>query len=299
MLNQAISDFNALQELRREEEDEKKITELVADLLARVRDLEAKVYLRGRYDEGSAFLTIRAGAGGTDAQDWAQMLLRMYVRFAEQHGWRARVLHCSRGQEAGIKEATIHVAGNYAYGFLRTEAGVHRLVRRSPFNAKHLRQTSFASVEVVPNIPAPRLKPIPSHELAIQTFRASGAGGQYVNKTSSAVRIRHLPTGITVQCQNERSQAQNKAMALRILQSKLYLRAQQQHRERLARLRGERLSPTFGQQIRSYVLEPYRQVKDHRTGMVERDVEKVLDGELDDFIRAALAKGAKRRRRVA
>ncbi len=251
--------------------------------------LEFQTLLSGDYDSASALLTIRSGAGGVDAQDWAEMLMRMYLRYAEKKGFRASVLDETRGGEAGIKSVTIEIEGTYAYGYLHGEAGIHRLVRLSPFNANSLRQTSFASVEVMPVIEnddtAIVIKP---EELRIDTYRSSGAGGQNVNKTESAVRITHLATNTVVTCQTERSQLQNREQAMKLLRSKLLQQKLETQAEEKQKLRGEFKSAEWGNQIRSYVLHPYTLVKDHRTNTETSDTAKVLDGTLDMFIESIL-----------
>lgn len=247
---------------------------------------ETAALLSEPYDTYSAHLTIQSGAGGTDAQDWAQMLERMYLRFAERRGWKTEIEERSTGEEAGIKSVTIKIDGDSAYGYLRGEGGVHRLVRQSPFNAKSLRQTSFARVEVLPDLPDSEVT-LDEKELRIDTYRASSAGGQHVNKTDSAVRITHVPTGLTAQCQNERSQGQNKAAAMKILYGKLVALAAKQHKDDLRKLEvGD--TAAWGNQIRSYVLHPYKQVKDLRTKIESKHPEKVLDGDLDAFVEAEL-----------
>lgn len=229
-------------------------------------------------------MTIQAGAGGTDAQDWAQMLERMYLRFAQARGWKSKVISRSAGEEAGIKHSTFEVDGKFAFGLLRGEHGVHRLVRQSPFNADSLRQTSFARVEIIPKLKEEEMPEIDPKDLEIDTFRASGAGGQHVNKTSSAVRVRHLPTGITVECQNERSQGQNKAQAMAVLSSKLQALMEETRADKISELRGVIKEAAWGNQIRSYVLHPYKMVKDHRTNIETSNTEAVLDGQLDAFL---------------
>jgi peptide chain release factor 2 len=247
----------------------------------------------GEYDAGDAVVTIHSGTGGTDAQDWAEILLRMYLRWAQQRGLKAELVEASPGEEAGLKSATFTVSGENAYGILKAERGVHRLVRLSPFDSAHRRHTSFAQVIVAPLLPDEADVEINEEDLRIDTYRASGAGGQHVNKTDSAVRITHIPTGIVVQCQNERSQSSNKQTALRILKSRLAELEQERREEELARERGVAQDTGFGSQIRSYVLHPYQMVKDHRTEYEAGNAEGVLDGDLDGFIQAyLLAKAA-------
>ncbi len=246
----------------------------------------------GEYDAGDAVVTIHAGTGGTDAQDWAEMLLRMYLRWAAERGFRTELLEASPGEEAGVKSATFTVDGENAYGILKAERGVHRLVRLSPFDQAHRRHTSFAQVIVAPLLADDVQVEVDEADLRIDTYRASGAGGQHVNKTDSAVRITHLPTGIVVQCQNERSQASNKQTALRVLKSRLVELEQERREAELARERGAAQDIGFGSQIRSYVLHPYQLVKDHRTGYEIGDAQRVLDGDLDGFIHAYLLRNA-------
>jgi len=282
-----LSEQKELAELVAAEEDaalSREIKDKLQEIENGLARREHEMQFSGPHDRDHALFTIQAGAGGTDAQDWAEMLERMYLRFAEARGWQTKMIDRSPGEEAGIKQSSFEVAGNYAYGVLKSEHGVHRLVRQSPFNADKLRQTSFARVEVIPKIEAKEAPEIDTKDLEVGTFRASGAGGQHVNKTSSAVRIRHLPTGIVVQCQNERSQAQNKAQAMAVLQSKLQILAEQQHANNIKELRGETKQAAWGNQIRSYVMHPYSLVKDHRTEAQETNVQKVLNGDLSAFI---------------
>jgi len=293
-LERDVEDLEPLAELA--EEDPDIAAEFEGQMQAvqsRLDALEEERLFAGRYDSGDALVTINAGAGGTDAQDWAEMLLRMEMRWAEKRGFAVELLEVSPGEEAGIKSATFLVKGENAYGLYASEKGVHRLVRLSPFDAAHRRQTSFAGVEVSPVVDAIDAVAIDDDDLQIDTYRASGAGGQHVNKTDSAVRITHKPTGIVVQCQNERSQSSNKAEAMTMLRSKLLELEERKRREEIAREKGEAQDVNFGSQIRSYVLHPYTMVKDHRTDFEMGDANRVLDGDLDGFVRAYLLKSAK------
>jgi peptide chain release factor 2 len=293
-LERDVEDLEPLAELAEEDPDiARELEGQVRAVQGRLDELEEQRLFSGRYDSGDALVTINAGAGGTDAQDWAEMVLRMEMRWAEKRGFQVELLEASPGEEAGIKSATFMVRGENAYGLLSSEKGVHRLVRLSPFDAAHRRQTSFAGVEVSPVVDAIDEVEIDDDDLQIDTYRASGAGGQHVNKTDSAVRITHRPTGIVVQCQNERSQSSNKAEAMTMLRSKLLELQERQRREEIAREKGEAQDVNFGSQIRSYVLHPYSMVKDHRTGHEVGDVARVLDGELDGFARAYLHRAAR------
>lgn len=257
-------------------------------LSQQVRKWEIESLFTEQEDRNNAFLHINAGAGGTEAQDWAEMLLRMYLRWAEEKGFKAEIVDITPGEEAGIKSAMVHVKGEYAYGYLKSESGVHRLVRISPFDASRRRHTSFASVSVFPEVSDDIQLEIKESDLKIETFRSSGPGGQHVNKTETAVRITHLPTGIVVQCQNERSQYQNRMMALKILKAKLYELERQKRIQKWKEIHKNQKEIAWGNQIRSYVLQPYKLVKDHRTGLERGDTERVLDGDIDDFIEAYL-----------
>jgi len=273
------------------EEDTSLMTEIQSEaekLASQLDEMELEMAFGSEYDARSAILAIHAGAGGTESQDWAEMLMRMYLRWAERRGYRAEVLDVSPGEEAGIKSAIIEVGGSYACGYLKSEHGVHRLVRLSPFDADHARHTSFALVEVMPEAEADADVAIGPDDLKVEVFRSSGPGGQHMQKTSSAVRLTHLPTGLVVTCQSERSQHQNKEIALRILTSRLLELELEKRAEERARLKGERIAAGWGNQIRSYVLHPYKMVKDHRTNHETSNAEAVLDGYLDNFITAYL-----------
>jgi peptide chain release factor 2 len=289
-----VEDLEPLAELAEEDpEMAAELEEQVVSAQRRLDELEEQRLFSGRYDGGDALVTVNAGAGGTDAQDWAEMVLRMEMRWAEKRGFGVELLEASPGEEAGIKSATFRVKGENAYGLYGSEKGVHRLVRLSPFDSANRRQTSFAGVEVSPVVEETADIQIDDDDLQIDTYRASGAGGQHVNKTDSAVRITHRPTGIVVQCQNERSQSSNKAEAMAMLRSKLVELEERKRREEIARERGEAQDVNFGSQIRSYVLHPYTMVKDHRTDHEMGDANRVLDGDLDGFVRAYLLKSAK------
>jgi peptide chain release factor 2 len=293
-LESDVEDLEPLAELAEEDPDiASELEEQIAGVQARLDELEEERLFSGRYDNGDALVTVNAGAGGTDAQDWAEMVLRMEMRWAEKRGFDVELLEASPGEEAGIKSATFRVKGENAYGLYGSEKGVHRLVRLSPFDSANRRQTSFAGVEVSPVVEESAEVAIDDDDLQIDTYRASGAGGQHVNKTDSAVRITHKPSGIVVQCQNERSQSSNKAEAMAMLRSKLLEMEERKRREEIAREKGEAQDVNFGSQIRSYVLHPYTMVKDHRTDYEMGDTNRVLDGDLDGFIRSYLLKAAK------
>ena len=290
-----ISDARVLWELALAEEDASALEE-VDDELDRLRSeigrLEVVALLGGEFDDHPAILELHPGEGGTDAQDWAEMLLRMYLRWAERKGMRYDVVEATPGEEAGIKSATVTIEGRYAYGLLAAERGVHRLVRMSPFDASKRRHTSFASVDVTPEIAEDVEVEIDADDIRVDTYRSSGAGEQHVNVTDSAVRITHMPTGIVVSCQNERSQMQNRAVAMRILKSRLLARAMEEREAELRALAGEKREIGFGSQIRSYVLHPYQMVKDHRTAVEVGNVHAVLDGDIDRFIESELRRKA-------
>jgi peptide chain release factor 2 len=292
-LTRDVDDLDALVEMAEEEEAlQEEVDEQIASVQSRLEALEEERLFSGRYDSGDALVSVNAGAGGTDAQDWAEMVLRMEMRWAEARGFQVELLEASEGEEAGIKSATFRASGENAYGLFGAERGVHRLVRLSPFDSAHRRQTSFAGVEVAPVVKDTGEIEINEDDLQVDTYRASGAGGQHVNKTDSAVRITHRPSGIVVQCQNERSQSSNRATAMAMLRAKLLQRHERERQEEIAREKGEAQDVNFGSQIRSYVLHPYTMVKDHRTGMEMGDVQRVLDGDLDGFVRAYLLSAA-------
>ena len=293
-----LEEAGILQSLAQEEADEAtgaEATSALGEVEASLEDLEIRTLLSRDHDESNAIVSVHAGAGGTESCDWAEMLLRLYVRWAERRGFRAELVELQEGEEAGIKRATFTLEGRFAYGLMSTEKGVHRLVRISPFDASKRRHTSFASVDVVPEITDDEIPEIDPKDLRIDTYRSSGAGGQHVNVTDSAVRITHVPTGVQVAVQNERSQIQNRAVAMKILAARLAQRAQEERLKELDEIRGEQMEIGFGSQIRSYVLAPYQLVKDHRTDVEVGNVEAVLDGEIDEFITAELRRRASRR----
>jgi peptide chain release factor 2 len=288
-----VEDLDGLAEMAAEDASlQGEVEEQIASVERRLQALEEQRLFSGPYDGGDALVTVNAGAGGTDAQDWAEMVLRMLMRWAESRGFQVELLDASAGEEAGIKSATFRASGENAYGLFGAERGVHRLVRLSPFDSAHRRQTSFAGVEVAPVVRDTEEIEINEDDLQVDTYRASGAGGQHVNKTDSAVRITHRPTGIVVQCQNERSQSSNRATAMAMLRAKLLERKERERQEEIAREKGEAQDVNFGSQIRSYVLHPYTMVKDHRTGQEIGDVQRVLDGDLDGFVRSYLLASA-------
>ncbi len=290
-----VEDVEVLSELI-EEDDDESINEVITEIRSIEKDVEEyriELLLSGEYDRNDSILTLHAGVGGSDANDWTEMLLRMYTRWCEKKGFKVETVDYLEGDEAGIKSVTLKVKGEFAYGYLKAEKGVHRLVRISPFNANGKRQTSFASVEVLPELTKDQDIDIRSEDLKIDTYRASGAGGQHVNKTESAIRITHLPTGIVVQCQSERSQFANKDTAMSMLKSKLIDLKERAHKEKIEDLTGELKDMGWGSQIRSYVFHPYNMVKDHRTGEETANLNAVMNGEIDNFITAYLKNNKK------
>jgi peptide chain release factor 2 len=293
-LEKKVADIAELALLAAQDEASSLGDEIEAELeqaTAELEQMEFRLSLSGRYDSHNAIIAIHAGAGGVESQDWAEMLLRMYLRWAELHDYKTEVFDTSPGEEAGIKSAIIEVSGEYAFGYLKSEHGVHRLIRLSPFDADHARHTSFALVEIMPEADTDIDIDIPAEDIKVETFRSSGPGGQHMQKTSSAVRIIHIPTGITASCQSERSQYQNKESAMRILQARLLKAELARQEEERAKLKGKRIVAGWGNQIRSYILHPYRMVKDHRTDFQAGDADAVLDGKIDDFITAYLRAG--------
>ena len=294
-LARRLNDLEAMADLASEEGGESMRADLeleIAVILKDVASAEVAAMLSGEQDATNAIISIHPGAGGTEAQDWAEMLMRMYLRWAEKRGYRTEILDYQNGEEAGVKSVTFTISGDYAYGRMKAEAGVHRLVRISPFDANKRRHTSFASVYVYPEVEEDIDIDIDEKDLRIDTYRASSAGGQHVNKTDSAVRITHIPTNIVVQCQNERSQLKNKNVAMKVLRSRLYELRKKEHDEKLGKLVSEKKDIAWGSQIRSYVFQPYQLVKDHRTGVEVGHVTAVMDGDLDQFIEAYLISGA-------
>jgi peptide chain release factor 2 len=290
-----LNDLHGLAGLLEEEPDEGMQEEVAQDLAAieqEVEKLQFALMLNGEHDERDALMSVHAGSGGVDAQDWAEMLFRMYLRWAERHHFRTQVYDYNEGEEAGIKSATIEISGRYAYGYLRSEIGTHRLIRLSPFDAAHRRHTSFAKVEVLPDIEDAIEITVRPEDIEVDTYRSTGAGGQHVNKTDSAVRMRHIPTGIVVTCQNERSQIQNREVALKILKARLYERELKKREEETAKLKGEHVQADFGTQIRTVTVHPYNIVKDHRTNFETSDTEGYLNGNVDPFIYAYLQMNA-------
>ena len=295
-LQTMLEDAETLLEMCAEDDDPALAEEAdaaVNSLDAKVEELRLVTLLNGEYDANNAILTFHAGAGGTEAQDWVEMLYRMYTRFAARHNWTVKVLDYLEGDEAGIKSASILVEGHNAYGFLRSENGVHRLVRVSPFDASGRRHTSFASLEVMPELDDAITVEIKPEDIKMEVFRSSGAGGQHINKTSSAVRLIHIPTGIVVSCQNERSQFQNRDMCMKMLAAKLYQIKEREHLDKISDIKGVQNAIAWGSQIRSYVFMPYTLVKDHRTGFENGNVNGVMDGDLDSFINAYLKMSSK------
>ncbi len=293
-IEKKAEELDVLLDLQREGEHvDADIEQLVGQLEEEINSIELSMKLSGEHDDRDAILAIHPGAGGTESQDWAEMLLRMYLRFCERRGWSTEIVDYQAGEEAGIKSATVMVRGDYAYGYLKSEHGVHRLVRISPYDAAKRRHTSFASVYVYPDIDEEIEIDINDKDLRIDTYRSSGAGGQHVNVTDSAVRITHLPTGIVVTCQNERSQHKNRDVAMKLLRARLYQLEVEKRQEAQEKLEGEKKDIAFGSQIRSYTLQPYQLVKDVRTGFEMGDAQRVLDGDIDGFVEAYLAQRAR------
>jgi peptide chain release factor 2 len=286
-----LNDLLGLAQLLEEEPDEEmqaEVAQSVTDIEQEIEKLQFALMLSGEHDERNALISIHAGSGGIDAQDWAAMLLRMYLRWAERHKFRTEIYDYMEGEEAGIKSATVEITGRYAYGYLRSEVGTHRLIRLSPFDAAHRRHTSFAKVEVMPDIDDTIEITIRPEDIEVDTYRSTGAGGQHVNKTDSAVRMRHISTGIVVTCQNERSQLQNREVAMKLLRARLYEREEKKREEEAARLKGEHVQADFGTQIRTVTVHPYNIVKDHRTNFETSDTDGYLAGDVDPFIHAYL-----------
>ena len=289
-LKSQLDDIEVLKDIMEEDDEESanEIIETVKSIEAEIDDYNMKILLSGEYDKNNAIVTLHVGVGGTDANDWTEMLLRMYTRWCESKGYSVETIDLIAGDEAGIKSVTLKVTGEYAYGYLKAEKGIHRLVRISPYNANGKRQTSFASMEVLPELTKEQDIEIRTEDLKVDTYRASGAGGQHINKTDSAVRITHIPTGIVVQCQNERSQFSNRETAMEMLKSKLVELKERAHKEKIEDLTGELKDMGWGSQIRSYVFHPYSMVKDHRTNVETSNVNGVMDGDIDMFINAFL-----------
>jgi peptide chain release factor 2 len=295
-LCQRLEDVETLIEMCKEEEDESLLKEILSEteeLKENMERFRIEILLSGEYDKNNAILDLHTGAGGTDAQDWTEMLLRMYTRWADSKGFKVETMDLLPGDEAGIKSVTLKITGEFAYGYLKAERGIHRLVRISPFNANGKRQTSFASVEALPELTEKQDIDIIADDLRIDTYRSSGAGGQHINKTESAIRITHIPTGIVVQCQNERSQHSNKETAMAMLKAKLVELKERAHKEKIEDLTGELKDIGWGSQIRSYVFQPYTMVKDHRTGAEVGNIDSVMDGEIDIFINEFLKQNNK------
>ena len=293
-LDTKSEELGVLLDLQKEGEHvDSDIESLVAQLQSEINQIELTMKLSGEHDGRDAIFAIHPGAGGTESQDWAEMLMRMYLRYCERKGWSTEMVDYQAGEEAGIKSATFMVRGDYAYGYLKAERGVHRLVRISPYDAAKRRHTSFASVYVYPDIEEDIEIEINDKDLRVDTYRSSGAGGQHVNVTDSAIRITHLPSGIVVTCQNERSQHKNRAVAMKLLKARLYQQEVDKRKEEQTKIEGEKKDIGFGSQIRSYVLQPYQMIKDLRTGHEVGDVQRVLDGDLDEFIEAFLAQRAR------